>query len=381
MVTSKSFGKDITQIYGFLSGILIFILCFPVSVLAGFSQRDSIRVAVLKGAETVRLDGIELSVYDGTGNRLDLTGPVTVKAENSGVSVNGRILRELRSSACGVVRVNGKGFRDVIEILPFNKGLLVINELPVEDYLAGIINSEISSKWPIEAVKAQAVVARSYAIFQMNSRKDMPYQLESTVMDQVYDGYDGEDSRAIRGVSETAGEVLTYQGKVIQAFFHSSCGGHTEASDKVWSVAEPYLKGVVCKYCLESPSVKWEKAIPLKKLEALLTKGGYNVRGICGIIPLSRDESDRIVSMCILYSGGSMNISAVDFRKIVGYGVIRSTDFDVQISGDDAVFTGKGYGHGVGLCQWGAEKRAEEGFNYREILSYYYPGTTLEKIY
>jgi stage II sporulation protein D len=381
LVTSKSFRKDVTQIYGFLSGILIFIVCFPVSVIAGSSQRDDIRVAVLKGVETVRLDGTDLSAFGGSGERLDLTGPVTVKAESYGISVNGRILRKLRSSARGVVRVNGKGFRDVIEILPLEKGLLVINELPVEDYLAGIINSEISSQWPIEAVKAQAVVARSYAIFQMKARKDMPYQLESTVMDQVYDGYDGEDSRAVRGVRETAGEVLTYQGKVIQAFFHSSCGGHTEASDKVWSVAEPYLKGVTCKYCLASPSVRWEKTIPLEKLEALLRKGGYNVRDICGIIPLSRDESDRIVSMCILYSGGSKNISAVDFRKTIGYGVIRSTDFDVRISGEDAVFSGKGYGHGVGLCQWGAEKRAEEGFNYREILSYYYPGTTLEKLY
>ncbi len=380
MVTSKSFGKGVPHIYAFLSGILIFVFCFTASADAGSRAPENVRVAVLKGAESVRIDGTGLTAVDENGRRLDMGGPVTVKAENGGISVNGGIVRKLRCSARVVVRINGKSFRDVIEILPLEKGLLVINELPLEDYLAGIINSEISSQWPIEAIKAQAVVARSYAVYQMEARKNMPYQLESTVMDQVYDGYDGEDSRAVRGVRETSGEVLTFNGKVIQAFFHSSCGGHTEASEKVWSVAQPYLKGVACKYCLASPSVKWEKTIPLKKLEALLRKGGYNVRGICGIIPLARDESGRIGPMSILYPGGSINISAVDFRKTVGYGVIRSTDFEVCISGEDAVFTGAGYGHGVGLCQWGAEKRAEEGFNYREILSYYYPGTTLEKL-
>jgi stage II sporulation protein D len=381
LVTSKSFRKDEPHIYGFLAGILIFILCIPVTVSAGSSEPDNIRIAVLNGAGTVRLDGTGLTAVDENGRFLEITAPVYLKSEGSGIAVQDCIVRKLRCKANGVVRVNGKGFRDVIEILPFEKGLLVINELPMEDYLGGIINSEISSQWPIEAVKAQAVVARSYAIFQKEARKDMPYQLESTVMDQAYDGYDGEDSRAVRGVKETAGEVLTYHGKVIQAFFHSSCGGHTEASDKVWSVALPYLKGVTCKYCLVSPSVRWEKTIPLKKLEALLRKSGYSLRCICGIIPLSRDESGRIGTMSIIYSGGSLNIPAVDFRKIVGYGVVRSTDFDVRISGENAVFSGKGYGHGVGLCQWGAEKRAEEGFSYREILSYYYPGTTLEKLY
>lgn len=348
---------------------------------AGTHPLDDVRVAVLKGVESARIDGTDLTAVDETGRRLALNGSVNVKAEGNGIAVNGDVVRKLRCSSRFLVRVNEKSFRDVVEILPYEKGLLFINELPLEDYLAGIINSEISSQWPIEAIKAQAVVARSFAIYQMGARKNLPYQLESTVMDQVYDGYDGEDSRAVRGVRETSGEVLTYQGKVIQAFFHSSCGGHTEASDKVWSVALPYLEGVRCKYCLMSPSVKWERTIPLKKLETLLRKGGYNVRGICGMIPLSRDESGRIGPLSILYPGGSINISAVDFRKIIGYGVIRSTDFDVHISGDVAIFSGVGYGHGVGLCQWGAEKRAEEGFSYREILSYYYPGTTLEKLY
>src|SRR4029079_7216219 len=99
------------------------------------------------------------------------------------------------------------------------RGLLVVNELPLEEYLVGLINCEISSAWPMEAIKAQAVIARSYAIYQKATRKGAPYQLEASVMDQVYEGADLEDSRAARGVQETAGEVITYDDKVIQAFY------------------------------------------------------------------------------------------------------------------------------------------------------------------
>ena len=361
--------------------ILLLVLIFPVSGNAVAVRPDNIRVAVLKGTESVRLDGTGLVVCDGHGARLDVTGPAAVKKVRYGLALNGIMAERLRISAPDIVLVNDKGYRGAIEIIADEKGLLVVNDLPLEDYLTGIINGEISSQWSMEAVKAQAVVARSYAVFQREARKNCEYQLESTVQDQVYGGSDGEDSRAYRGVQETAGEVLTYNGKVIQAFFHSSCGGHTEASENVWSVALPYLKGVDCKYCLASPSVSWQQTLPIRKLESLLRRGGYDVSGLRGIITLDRDRSGRVTALSLLSVRGSKNISAVDFRKTVGYTVIKSTNFDVRINGENAVFTGAGYGHGVGLCQWGAKKRAEEGFSYREILSYYYPGTTLEKIY
>lgn len=369
------------SIFKLYAAILFIVLSFPVSGNAVTVQPDNIRVAVLKGVESVRLGGDGLAVSDEHDRQLDVTGPVTIKKGRYGITLNGIIAGRLRASASNIVLVNGKGYRSAVDIIPDEKGLLVVNDLPLEDYVAGIINSEISSQWSMEAVKAQAVVARTYAVFQREARKNCGYQLESTVQDQVYDGSDGEDSRAVRGVRETAGEVLTYNGKVIQAFFHSSCGGHTEASENVWSVGLPYLRGVDCKYCLSSPSVSWEQNLSIKKLESLLKKGGYDVPGLRGIIPLSRSRSGRITALSILYERGSRCIPAVDFRKAIGYGVIKSTIFDVRICGENAVFTGVGYGHGVGLCQWGAKKRAEEGFGYREILLYYYPGTVLEKIY
>lgn len=369
------------RIFRLLAALLFTVLSLSVSRSAFADQPDNVRVAVLKGVESVRLGGECLAISDEHGRPLETSGPVTIRKEKYGIALNGTIAERLRASAAGIVLVNGKGYRNAVDIIPDGKGMLVVNELPLEDYLAGIINSEISSQWSMEAVKAQAVVARSYAVYQRDARKNSTYQLESTVLDQVYSGSDIEDSRAVRGVRETAGEVLTYDGKVIPAFFHSSCGGHTEASENVWSLGLPYLRGVDCKYCLSSPSVSWELNISLRKLEMLLKKGGYDVSGLRGIIPLSRNKSGRITAMSILSGRGSVNISAADFRKTIGYGVIRSTNFDVRVCGENAVFSGVGYGHGVGLCQWGAKKRAEEGFSYKEILSYYYPGTTLEKIY
>ncbi len=369
------------RIFRLSAAILLILLFSPVSVNAVTVQPDNIRVAVLKGAAVVTLAGAGLSFSDEYGRRLDVTGTVTVKKCGNGMVLNGMFAGRLRASAADIVLVNGKGYRNAVDIIPDKKGLLVVNDLPMEDYLAGIINSEISSQWPMEAVKAQAVVARSYAVFQREARKNSEYQLESTVQDQVYSGSDLEDSRAVRGVRETAGEVLTYNGKVIQAFFHSSCGGHTEASENVWATALPYLGGVECRYCMASPSVSWQLNLPLKKLEAQLKKGGYDVPGLRAIVPLDRDRSGRITALSFLFARGSRNIPAVDFRKTVGYGVIKSTNFDVRICGENATFTGAGFGHGVGLCQWGAEKRAEEGFSYREILTYYYPGTAMEKIY
>jgi stage II sporulation protein D len=344
-------------------------------------QQEVIRVALIKGAESVRVEGNGVLAADENGEPLKDYSPFYVARTRDGLSVNGRVLHRLTASAPLFIVVNGKKYRGVVEIAPADKGVLVINELPLEDYLVGLINCEISSQWPMEAIKAQAVIARSYAVYQKEARKNTMYHLESTVMDQVYEGCDIEDSRAARGVKETDGEVLTYGNKVIQAFYHSNCGGHTEASENVWGFPLPYLKGVDCVYCLMAPSARWEQTISLKKLESLLKSNGYQLSGLRDIKAGKKNRSGRVTDLTLLSVRGSLTISSVNLRKAIGYSVIRSTNFEVRTTGDDAFFAGIGYGHGVGLCQWGAKQRAGDGFDYREILTYYYPGTRLEKIY
>ncbi len=362
----------------FLTVMLFMCLAFSTAESAA-SRPETVRVAIYKGLESVRISGYGLSVSTGDGRRVEIETPFTVKRGRNGVSAGEVQARSLVLSSPGIVQINGKGYRGTIEIVAAEKGLLVIDEIQLEEYLVGLVNCEISSQWPIEAVKAQVVVARSFALYQKESRKNMPYHLESTVYDQVYDGCDIEDSRAERAVEETAGEVLTYDGAIVLAFFHSSCGGHTEASENVWPTRLPYLRGVECTYCMSSPSVVWEQTVPRRRLESILRAAGYKVRGLKEIRPKSRNRSGRIDSIELVSGEGKTTIQAVSFRKLVGYGVIRSTGFEVKGTDDDFTFTGVGYGHGVGLCQWGTKKRAEEGFSYQEILSYYYPGTRIRQ--
>ena len=364
-----------------LAAVLLLVIAVPGNVVKAVPlQSEMVRVAILKGVDNLKIAGSGVLVFDEAGAAASFVPPFTIKRNGDWIWVNGRSFRSLRFSAPGSLQVNGKGYRGVIEVSAKDKGLQVVNELPLEQYLIGLINCEISSQWPIESIKTQAVIARSYAFYQMQSRRNAPYHLESSVMDQVYDGSDAEDSRAARGVEETAGEVLAFDGRVIQAFYHSNCGGHTEAAENVWGYPVSYLQGVACKYCAAAGAARWEYSVGLKKLEAQLKSGGIQVTGLRDIKPGRRNSSGRLAEVLLLSAKGTEAVSAVTFRKAVGYSIVKSTNFDIRTAGDDAFFSGAGYGHGVGLCQWGSKQRAEDGFNYEEILAYYYPGTQLRKI-
>ncbi|WP_240732222.1 SpoIID/LytB domain-containing protein [Geobacter sp. FeAm09] len=341
---------------------------------------DTIRVAIVKNAQGVTVDGDGLLAVRENGAAVAVRAPASVKAGRGEVLVDGVACRRLVFSAASAVSINGKPYRGIAEISFGDKGLVVVNELPLEDYLVGLINCEISSAWPIEAIKAQAVIARTYAVNRRESRRNALYHLESSVIDQVYNGCEIEDSRARRGVSETAGEVLTYNGAVIQAFYHSNCGGKTEAAENVWGASIPYLKGVDCQYCLLSPSSSWDQKLSLRELEDRLRAAGFRAAGLTDIRGGARNSRGRLKNVIALAQRGEVAIPGDQFRKAVGYGVIKSTNFTVRVANGDAVFSGLGNGHGVGLCQWGAKQRALEGFSYAEILSYYYPGTELKKL-
>jgi len=377
----KSLSKGPSVTVKLLFGILALLLLFPgTGSVAPLPRQETVRVALVKGVDGIRIDGDGLLVTDGRGDPLRLVFPAQVKRAGGSLSIGGHTVDRLTVASPLTVTVNGKRYRGTIEVTPADKGVLVVNELPLEDYLVGLINCEISSQWPIESVKAQAVVARTYACYQKRARAGAPYHLESSVLDQVYDGCEIEDSRAARGVRETAGEILTYGGQPIQAFYHSNCGGRTEVAENVWGVRLPYLKSVDCAYCAANPSIRWEHVISRKKLESLLKGAGIAVSGLREVREGRRNGSGRLIDVGLVSSEGSTTLPAVTFRKVVGYTAIKSTNFTVRLAGDSVVFSGTGYGHGVGLCQWGAKQRASDGFSYREILAYYYPGALMGEL-
>lgn len=341
---------------------------------------ETIRVAIIKSAPEVTVAGDGLLVTNESGDALAFSFPVTVKPVKEGLLAEGKLYRRLFFAASTAVYVNNKPYRGLADLSVVDKGVLVVNQLPLEEYLVGLINCEISSTWPIEAVKAQAIIARTYALNRKIARITSQYHLESSVIDQVYEGCLIEDSRARRAVLETEGEVLTFSGAVIQAFYHSSCGGRTEASENVWGAAMSYLKGVDCQYCLTSPAATgWEYRTTLKELEERLRAAGHKISGLYDIKPGPINSRGRLKQVTLLASKGGGTVTGDQFRKAVGYGLVKSTRFTLKNSKNDIVFTGSGNGHGVGLCQWGAKQRALDGFGSGEILAYYYPGTELKK--
>jgi stage II sporulation protein D len=182
-------------------------------------------------------------------------------------------------------------------------------------------------------------------------------------------------------VYDTEGEVLTYGGGIIQAYYHSSCGGRTEASENVWGTSIPYLKGVECQYCLTTPTAtNWDYKLPLNEIEERLRAGGHKVSGLNDIKAGTMNSRGRLKQVVLFATKGGGTINGVQFRKAVGYGFIKSTRFSMKNSNNEISFSGSGNGHGVGLCQWGAKQRALDGFGCGEILSYYYPGTELKKL-
>ncbi len=359
-----------------ISSIITVLTLLLVAVPVTALEHDLIRVAISRSGTVATLDGDGLLALSETGAAVVPQTPVTVRVEHGQVALNGVAYHKLRVTAAGPVRLNSKPYRGVLELSVMNGLLLVVDEIPLEQYLVGLINSEISSTWPMEAIKAQAVVARTYAVAKREERRTAPYHLEASVMDQAYDGSGLEDSRAARGVYETAGQILTYHGAPIQAFYHASCGGKTEDAANVWGgVSPPYLKGVDCQYCASATSSTWEQVLPLSKIESVL-----RLSGLTAIKAGPKNNRGRLKSVLLVTAHGTVTMPATKFRMTVGSTVIKSTNFTVHVAGGNAIFNGLGYGHGVGLCQWGAKQRALDGFTYSEILSYYYPGTELRTV-
>ncbi|MFH1238913.1 MAG: SpoIID/LytB domain-containing protein [bacterium] len=279
-------------------------------------------------------------------------------------------------------QVNGKPYRGDIEVRKSPKGgVTVINVLDIDEYLYGVITEEISPAWPREAVKAQIVAARTFALKNAGKHQDEGFDLCTTVHCQVYGGVNSEDRISNKYVDETRGQVITYQGKLINAAYHGICGGMTEDPRNVWDVKDkiPYLTPVICNWCRNAPGFTWEATLPLEKVQTALESAGIKVGKIENIRVSSKSRSGRATEIKILGSKDSEVMSGNKFRLLLGGDILRSTMFRVEKKGDEIVFKGKGWGHGVGLCQEGARGMAAKDYKYKHILRFYYRGTQVEK--
>lgn len=365
-------GSDWRGLGGWLFLFLWTVFAAPVQAAA------ELRVAIKKDVSQVKVgSSTPAAVRDGAGKKLgDLTGLDAFAATPNG---RGVALGKWRASqlvieptAGGYVWIGDRWYRGQTRLLRQGKGITAVNQVSLEEYLYSVVGAEAFPTWPLEALKTQAVAARTYALYKTSTASNRFYDLDTTTKTQVYKGLESEYSSTHQAVDATQGQILTYGGKAILAAFHSSSGGHTENVEDVWSSPLPYLRGVV-DYDQLSPAFQWSKSFTSTELSRLI--GG--VGSVRSLVPERRTPRGRILSLKVVGSRGTKRLSGAQFRKALD---LRSTLFTVSAAAGRFQIDGRGYGHGIGLSQWGAYYLADQGLNHERILSHYYQNARLGRM-
>jgi len=365
-----------------------------------------IRVAVLKDAPRTQVTAgaAEARLIGAGGQEIRRLGPnasIQIQASPSGLLVEGsaladQVLRVESLSPTVVLRLNGQELAPHIQVrLATETTLQVVAQLDLEEYLLGVVAGEVPvDRWHSEALKAQAIASRSYAFYQLRKSSGEPYDVESTVMSQVFKAdYHGTPSLS-SAVSSTRGLVLTCNGQPFSAYFHSTCGGHTEPAQDVFPEQAPIkpLSGVPCSFCQASASFRWRMLLDKTALEQKLAVDRPGVSWPHGAKIQSVEFLDaagaplgtftRACQVNLRHSGGSVRLPGNTFRLLAGPRDLKSLLFErVVDTGTALEISGGGFGHGVGLCQWGSQGMAQAGFNCAQILGKYYPGAALTRMY
>jgi stage II sporulation protein D len=365
--------------------VLVAAMCAPRVE----AQAESVRIAVGRFPDAVTIAGAGLTASPSDGPIDTSSGKLTLAASKGGIRVGGVTLKSdvVRIKAPGPLSLLKHRYHRELEVrfrfYDKKPELLIVHPLDLETYVAGIVSAELPGGWPLEAYKAQAVAARTFAVWQKYRRLDLPYHMESSVLDQVYAGVDREHPLALQAAKETRGLVLTSKRQVAQSYFHAACGDRTESALEGWGTALSYLPGSKCGKCTAAARHAWTARLTRaevdKPFRALLA--GESVESLT---ITAKTKTGRAKSVLVKGKSKSKTITGPDLRRLLGYSTVWSTWIDV-LSLDSArgawTISGKGTGHGVGMCQWGARGFALAGKRYDDILAVYYPGAPLMRLY
>ncbi len=449
------------------------VLAFLLSSCEAHARDVYVRLSG-SGSYSIGITQGNLVMTDSEGRLANLGDSTAIKVSgNNAVIMGHAFMMPVRITGEGFLMFNGKTYRGAF-LITQRGGLL--NVLDVEQYLCGVLPAEVGASWPDEALRAQAISARTYVIKQSMNRSEKGYDVVDTDSDQVYKGAGVETAKTNQAVSSTAGEILTYGNEIAQTYFHSDSGGHTANIADVWGSKVPYLTGVPEVVSYKSPVSTWSARFPTSKIQAVVKKiTGSDIGNITEIQVSEVDDGGRAVTMTFIGSKGNKTIKASQFRtnldprtlkstmftpsggtfninndltpsglvspktrntssssssgglsfeeeqslaQMTAEGVFTSTElvdmltnpdkkksyyqtglgrstrtkapvqtvkpkskygYSIEKSGNDFVFYGRGWGHGVGLCQWGALAMAEQGYTAEKILMHYYPGTAVRK--
>ena len=352
-------------------------------------------------------------IKDGKQSIYYSSQPVKVKNQGSYIKVTnhkGNTIEDRLDEVNIIPRGNSnrikavnKRFRGIMKILPDGGNVQLINIVYMEDYLRGVVPPELGKRTEeeIEAVKAQAVAARTYAMAHLKQYHNQPYDMKSSIIDQVYEGVNVELKIVNRAIDATAGYVLFYQDEYVNAYYHSTCGGMTDNIEMVWDRKElPYLKAVKDDdACSWSKYFRWEEHFTEKQLRNRIEQYLSSDRGrdlriakIKDIQIFERTPGGRVSTMKVITGKDTYTFKKDRIRWVIGRTsnpdlILPSDNFEIQLdkksNGDlqAVTFSGKGYGHGIGMCQCGAIGYSRKGWTYESILTHYYTDVEIKKLY
>ena len=354
-------------------------------------QGGTIRVIIAASVPDIRLRADSpFSLYGGPGREKSPGKEyreAVIRTAQGGLSINDTetAWTEIAVQPSGnipLVSVNGKAYRGLLKIQVAGKNSLnVINILDIESYLYGVIPKEMSPQSPLEALKAQSVAARSFALYQKAKNKNKAYDVSASTGSQVYGGFSVESAMANRAVDETRGEIMSYKGQPALAYFHANSGGVTEDAKNVWTAEIPYLRSVADEPSTKAANIAWSASLGPDTVKKSLNGHGIRISAVTKIRALQNSPSGRVTKIGISSPEGEIVMDGNDFRLKIDPAVIKSTLFTVSSTAENEEttfrFEGRGFGHGVGMSQSGALVMARGGSTYREILAHYYRGVEI----
>ena len=330
---------------------------------------------------------VRVLIFRGKITQFHKVSP-TIRIEKDRVVIRGKS----RAWNDGVVRfqinpyvtISGRRYKGSLFFYRKGSRVEVINALDLEEYIGGVLAAEISSSWHLEAIKAQAIAARTYVCYHLVKDKDKRFHVEATTVHQVFFGSYDVHEKFKKAISETRGKLLTYRKKIASIYFTATCGGETEKPEYVWpsynGKSLKYLRHIRCSYCASHPRFRWSARFSTDTIQKRLAKAGFDVGAIRSLRIQRYSPSRRVREIKITGKKKTIICPGNRFRLVIGPTQIQSLRFKLKKRGRNYSFDGTGYGHGVGLCQWGAKVMAERGYSYRAILKFYYRGIRIRSL-
>jgi len=335
-----------------------------------------LRVLLLNTDKTITLSSKDSLYIDGKKYKT-----LKVSYKDNKIEINSKKYFKLiiKSNTPIYVSKEKKKYTGDMLLTTYKHKLALINIVPINEYLYGVVTSESYNKWDIEALKAQAIASRTYAYYQSKVRKNWIFDIKDNTSDQVYNGVNAQTSKSIKAVDDTFGMVLLSNDKIIFSQYTASSGWYSASSNEIFNTKKKYLLAHKDKFSKVMPNGQWDKRINIKFFEDKLNKQGFNFKNIYALEPIKIGESGRILSMKIKADNGEKVLRTYStIRRAAG---LKDILFKVRKEGNYFIFDGGGYGHGVGYSQWGGQKMALNGYKYDEILQFYYNSTDLKKLW